>query len=280
MCSNCGTTHNRYNSSLSKTYEPDGRPWSITYGDGSNAGGILARDVVTLVSLAIQNQTIELALSESSQFRNDPVEGVFGLAFNDISTVAGTRTPVDNLISQGLIDQPIFSVSLGKASKRAPSEFLFGAINTSKYVGSLKTIPIDKSQGFWGITVTAMFSNTTSISTSFKGILDTGTTLVIFPNAIAAAVAQYYHATDNRDGTYSISCNAATLSPLVFYINDAPFYIPADSLIYQQLGSRCIAGFAYAGLDFAILGDVFLKNNYVVFNHQVPQVQMAASRYQ
>lgn len=35
---------NRFNSLLSKTYQEDGRTWSIVYGDGSNAYGFLGQD--------------------------------------------------------------------------------------------------------------------------------------------------------------------------------------------------------------------------------------------
>jgi hypothetical protein len=65
---------------------------------------------------------------------------------------------------------------------------------------------------------------------------------------------------------------------LVFTIGGGTFQVPVDSLIFEKDGSTCYAGFGYAGLDFAILGDVFLKNNYVVFNQKVPQVQIAPAK--
>jgi hypothetical protein len=221
-----------------------------------------------------------LAKTESSQFASSAVDGLLGLGFDTITTVQGIKTPVDNLISQGLISKPIFGVSLGKASNGGGGEYLFGGINSSKYTGSLTTVPVDKSQGYWGISVDDVSIGGSSIASSFSGILDTGTTLLLFTDDVAAQVAQAYGASDNGDGTYSISCDTSSLSPLVFTLGGAEFNVPVDSLIYQQSGSSCIAGFAYGGLPFAILGDVFLKNNYVVFNQQVPQVQIAASAFQ
>lgn len=51
---------------------------------------------------------------------------------------------------------------------------------------------------------------------------------------------------------------------ILLYINSTYFF-------------KGIAGFGYSNLDFAIIGDTFLKNNYVVFNQRVPNVRIAAS---
>jgi len=276
LCSTC-TTHTRYDPTKSSTYVADGRAWSIQYGDGSTASGVLAKDTVNLGGLIIKSQTINLAKRESNSFASSPIDGLMGLAFDTITTVAGVKTPVDNLISQGLISSPVYGVWLGKAKNGGGGEYLFGGSNPNHYTGALTTVPVDNSQGFWGITVGSLKAGTTSVTGSFSGILDTGTTLLLFPKSIATKVAAQYGARDNGDGTYTISCNTANLKPLNFTINGAQFQVPVDSLIFEQDGSTCYASFGYAGLDFAILGDVFLKNNYVIFNQKVPQVQIAKS---
>ncbi|CAO0802565.1 unnamed protein product [Mucor circinelloides] len=276
LCSTC-TTHTRYDPTKSSTYVADGRAWSIQYGDGSTASGVLAKDTVNLGGLTIKSQTINLAKRESSSFASSPIDGLMGLAFDTITTVAGVKTPVDNLISQGLISSPVYGVWLGKASNGGGGEYLFGGSNPNHYTGALTTVPVDNSQGFWGITVGSLKAGTTSVTGSFSGILDTGTTLLLFTQSIADKVAAQYGASDNGDGTYSIDCDTSNLEPLNFSINGAQFQVPVDSLIFEQDGSTCYASFGYAGLDFAILGDVFLKNNYVIFNQKVPQVQIAKS---
>ncbi|CAO3628892.1 unnamed protein product [Mucor hiemalis] len=280
LCSSC-KGHKRYDPKKSKTYIKDGRKWSISYGDGSTANGILASDKINIGGIVIKKQTIGLAKYESSSFESDPVDGLLGLGFNKITTVKGVRTPVDNMIKQKLISKPIFGVSLGKAGKGGGGgEYLFGAYNKKKFKGSLSTVPVDSSKGFWGITVKKLQSGGKSLSGSFDGILDTGTTLLLFTNSMAKTVAKSHSATDNGDGTFTIPCDTSKLKPLVFTIGKSTFNVPVDSLIFEKSGNRCIAGYGYANLPFAILGDVFLKNNYVVFNQQVPEVQIAASIYQ
>ncbi|KAI9478853.1 MAG: rhizopuspepsin precursor-like protein [Benjaminiella poitrasii] len=274
LCSTC-TTHTRFDSTKSSTYVADGRTWSIAYGDGSTASGVLGTDTVNLGGLAIKNQTINLAKKESSSFASDPIDGILGLGFDTITTVRGIKTPMDNLISQGLISSPVFGVYLGKQSEGGGGEYIFGGYDSTKYTGSLKTVPVSKAQGYWGVTVSSLKVGTTSVAASFSGILDTGTTLLLFTNSVAAKVAAAYGARDNGDGTYIINCDTSGFNPLVFTMNGNTFEVPVDSLILTKIGSTCFASFGYGGLSFAILGDVFLKNNYVVFNQAVPQAQIA-----
>jgi hypothetical protein len=199
-----------------------------------------------------------------------------GLAFDSIVSVSGVKTPVDNLISQGLISKPIFGVFLGKESNGGGGEYLFGGIDNSKFTGTLATIPVDNSQGFWGVSVDSATVGSASID-AFSAIIDTGTTLLLLPNAQANQVAQALNGTDNGDGTYTISCDASTLQDLSLTIGGNSYKVPAADLIFQNQNNQCIAGFGYGGLQFAILGDVFIKNNYVVFQQEdSPSVQIAA----
>jgi hypothetical protein len=237
----------------------------------------LGIDTVNLGGLNIKKQTIELAKKESSQFASDVIDGLLGLGFNTITTVSGVKTPVDNLVSQGLISSPVFGVWLGRQKNGGGGEYIFGGSNPKHYTGSLTTVPIDNSQGWWSITVDSLKVGTSSAVGSFNGILDTGTTLLLLTDSDASKVAAKYNATDNGDGTYTIECDTSSFEPLVFSINGATFNVPAEDLVFQQEGNTCYASFGYGGLDFAILGDTFLKNNYVIFNHNVPLVQIAAS---
>ncbi|KAI9309079.1 rhizopuspepsin 4 precursor [Cunninghamella echinulata] len=274
LCSGCSGSQTKYDPSKSSTYKKEGKSWQISYGDGSNASGITGLDTVTLGGLSIKDQRIELAQKESSQFQNGATDGLLGLGFNTISTVSGTKTPVDNLIDQGLISQPIFGVYFGHASQSGGGEYIFGGINKDKVGGEFTTVPVDNSQGFWGLTVDGGKAGSTSID-QFNGIADTGTTLLLLTDSVAKQVGDAYGATDNGDGTYSISCDASTLSDLSLTIGGTDFVIPAADLIYDNEGGKCIAGFGSAGMEFAILGDVFLKNVYTVFDQGNTQLQFA-----
>ncbi|CAM0135167.1 hypothetical protein VKS41_000250 [Umbelopsis sp. WA50703] len=277
FCSTLGDStesgKDKYDPTKSSTYQKDGRPWKISYGDGSTSSGILGIDTVYLGDLAITNQTIELAKTISSSFSSGPVDGLLGLAFDSITTVQGVKTPMDNLVSEKLISQPIFGVYLGKQKNGGGGEYIFGGYDQSKVGGTLTTVSVDKSQGFWGITVDDLAAGSTSTG-SFPGILDTGTTLLLLPQQQADQIAQQFNATSNGDGTYTLPSDTSNLTDLTFTINGASFTVPASDLIFEVYQGQNIAAFGSAGMDFAILGDVFLKNNYCIFNTADPSVQI------
>ncbi|CAM0138461.1 hypothetical protein VKS41_007074 [Umbelopsis sp. WA50703] len=276
LCTSTCSGKTKYDSSKSSTYKKDGRAWSIEYGDGSTSSGVLGIDNVNLGGFLIKGQTIELAKTISSSFTSDPIDGLLGLAFDTITDVAGIKTPMDNLISQKLISTPEFGVFLGKESNGGGGEYIFGGYDKTKFKGTLKSVPVDKSQGFWEIKVASATAGKKSVASSFNAIIDTGTTLLLLTNSVAKKVAAAYGATDNGDGTYNINCDASKLSPLSFKINGATFSVPAEDLIFEKDGNTCVAGFGYGDLPFAILGDVFIKNNYVVFQQtSSPTVSIA-----
>ncbi|CAO3683166.1 unnamed protein product [Umbelopsis vinacea] len=278
FCSTLGdsseSSKNKYDPTKSSTYKKDGRPWKISYGDGSTSSGVLGTDTVYLGDLAIKNQTIELAKTISTSFSSGPVDGLLGLAFDSITTVQGVKTPTDNLVSQNLISQPTFGVFLGKQKNGGGGEYIFGGYDQSKVGGTMTTVPVDNSQGFWGITVDDLAAGSTSTG-SFSGILDTGTTLLLLPQQQADQLAKQFNATSNGDGTYTLPSDTSNLTDLTFTINGATFNVPASDLVFEQYQGQNIAAFGSAGMDFAILGDVFLKNNYCVFNTADPSVQIA-----
>ncbi|KAI9012060.1 rhizopuspepsin 1 precursor [Phycomyces nitens] len=274
LCTTCGSGQTKYNPSKSSTYKSSTKTWSISYGDGSSASGTVGYDTVNLGGLSITGQGIELAKKESSSFQSDPVDGLLGLAFDSIITASGVKTPMDNLISQGLITKPIFGVYLGKASTTAVGEYVFGGYNSAHVGGTLTTVPIDNSDGFWKISVDDATIGSSSTG-SFDAIIDTGTTLLVLTQSVADSIANTYGATDNGDGTYNIDCDTSNFDPLEFSINGATFSVPPEDIVFEKDGSTCIASFGYADMDFGILGDVFIKNNYVIFNQEVPEVQIA-----
>jgi hypothetical protein len=215
---------------------------------------------VVLGGLTIQHQTIELARQEASSFQNGPSDGLLGLGFNSITTVRGVKTPVDNLISN-----PVFGVYLGKESNGGGGEYIFGDYKSSKFKGFLTAIPVDNSNGWYGVIICGASIGRSRISSSFDATLDTSTSLLVLPNDVARSVASAYGARDNYDGTFSISCDTSRFQPLVFIIGSSTFEVPAGSLVYEQDGYSGVTSFSHGDYDFATFDDI-LKSSYIVFN--------------
>ncbi|KAI9375273.1 aspartic protease pep1 [Aspergillus egyptiacus] len=248
-----------------------GYTWEISYGDGSSAGGDVYRDTVTLGNIAAPAQAVEAAQHISQQFIQDQNnDGLLGLAFSSINTVQPTSqlTFFDSVKAQ--LDEPLFAVTL---KHQAPGSYDFGYIDDSKYTGSLTYTPVDSSDGFW------MFG-ATSNGSSFDAIPDTGTTLIMIEPTIADA---YYAQVEGAEdsfwyGGYIFPCDAE-LPDFTVTIDGYDAVVPGKHIKYAPIdtGSTiCYGGIQdNQGLRFSILGDVFLKSQYVVFDAEGPSLAFA-----
>ncbi|KAG0003575.1 1,3-beta-glucanosyltransferase [Entomortierella chlamydospora] len=280
----CTTTackkHTRFNTSQSSTYKKDGRSWSISYGDGSSASGTLGSDIVSVGGISVR-QTIGLATKESSQFGSSPEDGLFGLGFASIESVSGVLTFMDNAIAAGVVAEPVVSVFLPseRVFNGEGGEYIFGGIDSSKYTGSLTYVPVTQ-EGYWQISVDDIGYNGQSLGQSSQGIVDTGTTLIIVGDDAAQAIH------DNIEGAYNdyengwiVPCSLQSSSDSIsFSMGGSSFNVAIADLAFEDLGDgsgNCFSGVQGGQDDLWILGDVFIKNNYCVFDHGNSQIGIA-----
>ncbi|KAI0787139.1 aspartic peptidase domain-containing protein, partial [Irpex lacteus] len=111
-------SHHIYSPRHSETArQEEGSTWQISYGDGSSASGDVYEDVVSVAGVTIPHQSVECARELSSAFLADGGnDGLLGLGWPKLNTVEPdkVKTPMENMIEQGVIDQPIFTVMLGE----------------------------------------------------------------------------------------------------------------------------------------------------------------------
>ncbi|KAG0264618.1 hypothetical protein BG011_006464 [Mortierella polycephala] len=282
--------HTRFNSAQSSTFKKDGRSWKIKYGDESNASGILGSDIVNVGGISVR-QTVGLATYESEQFGSSPEDGLFGLGFNTIESVSGVETFLDNAIAASALTQPVVSVFLPSFRRNGGEggEYLFGAIDSSKYTGELTYIDVSK-RGYWQIPMDDITFNGQSIGQASEGIVDTGTTLVIIGTAAAEAVhnnipgAVFRPETINESAYWTVPCTLKTSTDNVgFTLGGKTFDVPLADVAYEALndGSKdCYSGIQGGQDNLWILGDVFIKNNYCVFDQgAAPRIGIAPLKY-
>ncbi|PFH56721.1 hypothetical protein XA68_16097 [Ophiocordyceps unilateralis] len=110
--------------------------FNISYLDQKHVSGDYFTDTLTIGGQTIRNQQLGLALDSTRP------TGIMGLGFSaNVAAPAPYPVVVDNMLSQGLINAPAFSLYLNDLDAKSGT-ILFGAIDTQKYYNRLVTLPI------------------------------------------------------------------------------------------------------------------------------------------
>lgn len=275
-CSHCGLPiigkKSKYDHDKSSTYQADGKDFEIMYGSGSVSGFWSTDDVILADDLKVTGQRfaeIQDAGGLGVAYALGKFDGILGLGFTSIS-IDGTTTVFENLIKQNAVDQPIFSFYLGD---NGPGELTFGGYDSSKFEGDLDFVKLDAAT-YWQITLDAIAAGDYRKDGSedkITAIVDSGTSLMTGPKAEVSKLAQMVGATANVMGEYTVDCKTIDQIPdIVFTIGGKEYSIPGNKTVIQASGT-CL--FAFMGMDFPnggpqwILGDVFMREYYTVFNY-------------
>ncbi|KAM9079105.1 pepsin A-like [Megaptera novaeangliae] len=273
------TNHHRFNPQESSTFQGTSKTLSVAYGTGSMTG-ILGYDTVQVGGISDTNQIFGLSETEPGSFLYyAPFDGILGLAYPSISS-SGATPVFDNMWNQGLVSQDLFSVYLSKDDESG-SVVQFGGIDSSYYKGTLNWVPISV-EGYWQITVDSitMGGKPIACSNGCQAIVDTGTSLLAGPTNAIANIQSYIGASETSYGSMAISCSSINSLPdIVFTINGIQYPVPPTAYILQSQGS-CSSGFQGMNIPTAsgelwILGDIFIRQYYTVFDRANNQVGLA-----
>merc|ERR1712232_93423 len=205
-------------------------------------------------------------------------DGILGLGFTSIS-IDGATTVFENALKQNLLDQPIFSFYLGD---NAPGELTFGAYDPTKFTGDLTYVKLQAAT-YWQIALDqASAGDSYTSATNQTAIVDSGTPLIAGPKAEITKLAQAVGAKPNIMGEYTIDCTTLDRVPDVsFKIDGKEYVVPGKNTVIQSQNT-CL--FAFMGVDFPppgpqwILGDVFMRQFYTVFNYVDQTIGFATAK--
>ncbi|NXY79543.1 PEPA protein, partial [Glareola pratincola] len=270
-CSN----HNRFNPADSSTFISTNESLYITYGTGSMSG-VLGYDTVTVADIEVINQIFGLAETEPGAFfYYTPFDGILGLAFPSLAS-SGATPVFDNMMMQNLVAKDLFSVYLSKDGQSG-SFVLFGAIDPLYTTNGITWIPLS-DETYWQIRMDSVSIGGEAIACAFgcQAIVDTGTSLLAVPDRALNSILRILGANSNGE----ISCRAASRLPsIVFHINGKAFPVPPSAYVLESNGF-CTVGFQ--GMDVPtesgelwILGDVFIREYYVIFNRATNMVGLS-----
>jgi hypothetical protein len=264
------------NASSTSTLLP-GETWNIKYGDGARASGNVYTDTVQIGGTYVNQQAVQVAVNVSPDIAKDNfVSGILGLANSAANTVRPTpqRTYIDNIKDQ--LALPLFTANL---RRRAPGNYNFGYIDRSEYTGRIGYAPIDRMHPLWMVAASGyQIGNDFEHSQVISTIVDTGTSLILVPENV---VASYYAGIPDlrRDPKLNMLLYPCEIPLPNFYlfIGGHRAKIPGSYINYGSVGGGyCFGGIqSSASLPFSVLGDVFLKAQFVVFDYGNARVGFA-----
>ncbi|EGT60473.1 hypothetical protein CAEBREN_01048 [Caenorhabditis brenneri] len=190
----------KFDSTKSTTFVKNGRAFQIQDGAGS-ASGVLGQDTVKLgatgeAQLAIPTTTFGIADKISSNFKTNPTDGVFGLAFTTLA-VDGVTPPLINAIKQNLLDQPLFTVFLehrGALNNVGGGVFTYGAVDTTNCGPVIGYQPLSSATYFQF--KASRFSLGKYLNAKVVDVIsDTGTSFLGGPSVVVDEIAKQAGAT-------------------------------------------------------------------------------------
>lgn len=282
-CTHCGlpfiSHKSKYDENQSSTYEADGAEFNIMYGSGS-VSGFFSKDDVTLADDIVVNGVEFAEVTDAGglgmAYSLGKFDGILGMGFTSIS-VGGVPTIFEEAIKQNKVDQPIFAFYLGD---NQPGELTFGGYDPSKFEGDLEYVKLE-SATYWEIALDAVEAGSYKNDESTTAIVDSGTSLMTGPKAEVMKLAAAMGATANFMGEYTVDCaKVPDLPDVVFTIGGKEYTIPGKDTVIQS-GNTCL--FAFMALDIPtgpkwILGDVFMRQYYTVFNYVDETVGFAKAK--
>jgi len=201
-----------------------------------------------------------------------------GMAFEELSQFEASPF-FQTLVNGGKTDAGQFGFKLAESG----SELFLGGVNSNLFTGDFTDVAVTQ-KGFWQVDMDSANVNGNAAISNVQAIVDTGTTLIV---ASQTQVSQFYGAIpgsqpapDLGDGLFTFPCDANPNVSLTFGAKQ--FDIAADLFNLGQASagsSDCVGAIAgTSGIDFWVVGDVFLRNVYTKFdvsNSQVGFAQLA-----
>ncbi|KAG0220530.1 aspartic peptidase domain-containing protein [Mortierella sp. GBAus27b] len=263
-------SHNRYNGDRSSGYagsEPP-VPFQIEYGTG-DVSGVISEDIITLGSVPSKSPLrFAESLKASSLFGRAVFDGVFGLAYKEMSS-SGEQPPFLAMVEQKAFKRGMF----GFFMTRGKGELALGGYDQSRIQPDTSILWSNViRKGYWEIKMDKVKAGKKGfLEKSVHAIVDSGTTQIIMPVDLARHLhakilpgARHIH-----DGIYSLPCNGESLPTFRFQISGQVLEVDPSLYILQEIApGRCMSGFAGEQVDGTawILGDVFLRSVYSIFD--------------
>ncbi|KAI9770478.1 MAG: Vacuolar protease A [Geoglossum umbratile] len=290
----CEEGYQRYNSSLSSTYQPDGSYMNVKWGEVSYTG-IVSQDAFHISDLDVPELRFEEWTDASCYSVGCTIggfDGVLGLGPPwskwEYPNVPNT---LSLLLSNNLLPEPLFSIKIPRTPDDE-GELLLGGTNPALYTPPLVTLPIKNLTGearswfpdAWTVAASHVSFDTAipihwPLSENHVALIDSAIPWLILPSALSRVLTAAIGAERGPYWFSNIPCSRrGELPSLTFSLgpDGRNFSISAFDYTHQidlpGAGLTCITTFGPANdfygedVDLMLLGSPFLKGIYGVFD--------------
>ncbi|XP_019332780.1 renin [Alligator mississippiensis] len=279
-------SHNRYDSSKSRTYIANGTGFAIQYGTGS-VKGFLSQDVVMVADIPIIQVFAEATVLPAFPFIFARFDGVLGMGYPS-QAIDGITPVFDRILSQQILKEEEFSVYYSRNSHLQPGgEIILGGSDPAYYTGSFHYLNVIKN-GYWQISMKGVSVGAELLfcKEGCSVAIDTGASYITGPAGSISVLMRAIGATELAEGGYMIDCDKVPQLPIIsFHLGGKAYTLngPAYILRQSQYGED-ICSVAFVGLDippptgpFWILGASFIGQYYTKFDRRNNRIGFATS---
>ena len=292
-CSVFGTFDYR----TSTSYAANGTAFEIVYGGGAMAMGEWGHDSVSVGGSSLGEINFAVAANSSKPF------GVLGIGFPGLESTQvvygnskgnGSAAPhtyenfPQRLKTNRIIARECFSLLL---DQDATGQLLFGAIDHSKYRGSLYRFPMVNayltadsadvdtiSATLNSFAVVKDETSTTLVDGFLPAVFDSGTAFATLPYTLIELLrTQLDLTTDTATGITHTNCSQLASTMFRFDFQGVPFDVPALNF-FLRLEGGTLCGLAAAASyvqGYVVLGQAFLDSIYLSADLQDRTVALA-----
>ena len=220
-----------------------GENFNISYGSGETVVGTLGYEDVTVAGITVDHQ--EIASVDYAFWRGDGVvSGILGFAYSSLtSAYEGTNPAKDNpqtnnvhytnfignAIKQDKI-KPVFSLALERGANGGSGQLALGGLPTIGFNHDFTSTPLEiieitphpieaKKYSYYTIKPEGVVLDGQAKSTKFNAIVDSGTTLVYLPTALAEDINAAFNPPSVYDASAGVFENDCNATPPSFSIN-------------------------------------------------------------
>ncbi|EGW32893.1 uncharacterized protein SPAPADRAFT_150243 [Spathaspora passalidarum NRRL Y-27907] len=279
--------HGTFSFQGSETFNKTEEPFHMEYEDKESADGFYVKDDISLGNdVDIKGFGFGLANGTSSDF------GILGIriSFPEANST-GQSLPVE-LTNQGITNRSAYSIFLNKPNKKG--SVLFGAVDHSKYLGDLQTVPIvyDETEPHIKVNVSGIDINMngTKVSGGISEsafLLDTGTAISRFPKSFSDTLLERIEGSEYEDSvSFFGSLDCSQIENLKFEIkfDGKTITVPVKDLVYKKVHNSTDEGCGFMikfedDNDDLILGMDVLRSIYFVVDLDDKEVSLAQTDF-